>query len=152
MIQLVTVDARPLGMYLPFLREGEKISGGGREGFGGDVGSAGSMKCGRCGAAAGMDVTAAMLGNGAWVCGGGTLKRCVFAFDTGTGVEGSDSPWSEGELSGEMRRRLFVWTDSKSISSSRSASCSTQWPSCVSPPSMDCMIGSPFSSCSDWLD
>jgi len=95
-------------MYLPFFREGEKISGSGREGFGGEVGSAGSKKCGRCGALAGVDVTAAMLGKGAGVRGGGTLKRCVVALDTGAGVEGSDGCWSDGELAGDMRRRLFV--------------------------------------------
>jgi len=141
-------------MYLPFFREGEKISGSGREGFGGEVGSAGSMKWGRCGALAGVEVTAAMLGNGAGVRGGGTLKRCVVALDTGAGVDGSDGRWSDGELAGDMRRRLFVWTDSKSISSSWSSPCLSQRPSCVSPPSMDCITCSPCSSscASDWLD
>jgi hypothetical protein len=114
-------------MYLPFFREGEKISGRGRESFGGDVGSAGSMKCGRCGAVAGVDVaTAAILGNGTGVRGGGTLKRWVVALEAGTGVEGSEGSWRVGELGGDTRRRLFCCKDSKSISSSWSSACSRE--------------------------
>jgi hypothetical protein len=58
MIQLVIVEARPFGIYLPFLREGEKISGRGLEGLGGEVGTAGRMKCGRFDTGAGVVVVA----------------------------------------------------------------------------------------------
>jgi len=68
-------------MYFAVFREGEKISGGGLDGLGGDVGKVGRMKCGRCDADVGTGVVAvavAILGNGAGVRGGGsTLKRCI---------------------------------------------------------------------------
>lgn len=81
------MDARPSGIYFPFLRDGEKISGSGLAGLGGDVGCGGRMKCGRCGVgvAPGMGVVlddrvVAMLAKGAGVRGGGALKRCVEEF------------------------------------------------------------------------
>lgn len=58
-----------------------------------------------------MAATDAMLGNGAGVRGGATLKRCV--------VEGS-SGCKDGEVGDDLRRRLVRVAGSKSISSSSS--------------------------------
>ena len=97
------------------------MSGGGLDSLGGEVGSAGRMKWGRCGADVDTGVvaaTVAMLGNGAGVRGGGTLKRCV----VGAGVWGSGSSCCDGELGGDVRRRLVRAAVSKSISSLPSSS------------------------------
>jgi hypothetical protein len=101
MIQLVTVEARPPGMCFPILREGEKISGGGLAGFGGD---AGRMKCGRCDVA-GAGVWAIEAG----VRGADTLKR---EWWKAMGDEGA------ARDSGDIRRRFAQDTVSKSSSSS----------------------------------
>lgn len=110
------------------------------------------MKCGRCGADADADAgvvaaTAAMLGKGAGVRGGGTLKRLVAEICAGRGVEGSNCCcWRDGELGGDVRRRLFGATVSKSISSS-SSSCSSS-----SPLFSSCGLGSSNSAASTSIE
>lgn len=89
------------------MREGEKISGRGLLGLGGEVGIAGKRKCGLCdaGVVDGLGVVlevevevevdgetcvilseAFVRGKGAGVRGAGTLKRCVVNGCAGTGV------------------------------------------------------------------
>ncbi|EAT91057.1 hypothetical protein SNOG_01408 [Parastagonospora nodorum SN15] len=120
MIQLCIVEASPFGTYFCDLREGEKISGSGFEGLGGEVGWGGSMKAGRWGAGVAIvavtevkpmaSVEVRIAVNGAGIRAGGTTKRWVLRV---TGVAGSDDWRVEG------RGVSCVWRSART-----SASCS----------------------------
>lgn len=123
-------------MYLPVLREGEKISGRGFDGWGGEVGWGGRRKWGRWCSAGVVDVVvevdmlvvveasvAAMVVKGPGWRGGTSLKRCEVGGYVGRGVWGAVAVQVVGELGGEIRRLLCSCTGAKSISSS-SSSCS----------------------------
>lgn len=75
----------------------------------------------------------------------GTLRRCVVELYAGIGARRSISRWRDGELGGDVRRRLLGPTASKSISSSWSssprASSLANMPFC----SIDCINSSPSS-------